>query len=325
MKLTNNHDISLPIAVWLMHDEYDYVKDDRYISATTLLKPLREIVLAHRVDKSTLEMDIMDLVSSSMGTGLHDSIEKAWHVGHKEALRKLGYPERVVQAVTINPTPEQLKEDPNIIPVYIEQRGIREIAGWKVGGKFDIVTEGLLQDFKSTSTYKWVKGGSTEDYKLQGSVYRWIHSDKITEDVIRINFIFTDWMKALAQNPASNYPPHRIMYKDIPLMDISDTEMWVTNKLNNIVKYWNAPQEDIPECTDEELWKSDPQFKYYSDPAKATQPGARSTKNFDDMMEARKFQAEKGKGIIVTVPGEPKKCNYCKAATICKQRERYFA
>lgn len=72
-------------------------------------------------------------------------------------------------------------------------------------GKFDIVTEGLLQDVKSTSTYTWVKGGRDEEHRLQGSMYRWLHDDKITEDVIRINYIFTDWMKALATSQ-ENYP-----------------------------------------------------------------------------------------------------------------------
>lgn len=325
MKITNNHNISLPLAVWLMYDEYDYVKDKKYISATTLLKPLKEIVLAHRVDTKTLSMDLMDLVASSMGTGFHDSVEKAWHKGHKEALSKLGYPQRVVDAVVINPTAEDFAKNPDLIPVYLEQRGTKEIGGWVVGGKFDIVTEGLLHDVKSTSTFKWTKGSGDDDYRKQGSIYRWIHPDKIKEDFIRINFIFTDWSKALVGGEDSKYPPNRVMHKDVDLWSLAQTEQWVANKLSLIDKYWDAPEDKIPECTDEELWKSDPLFKFYTNPEKANQPGARSTRNFENMMEARKFQAEKGgKGIIITIPGEPKKCAYCRAATVCKQRERYF-
>lgn len=323
MKITNEHDISLPLAVWLMHDEYDYVNEEKYLSATTLLKPLKHIVMGHRVDKTKLTMDIMDLVATSMGSGLHGSIEKAWHEGHKIALKKLGYPQRVVDAVTINPTEEDFKNNPDTIPVYIEQRAIKQIGGWKIGGKFDIVTEGLLQDFKSTSTYSWTSGSRNDEHKMQGSIYKWLHDDKITEDFIRINYIFTDWTKALVK-PGSNYPIHRVMHKDIPIMSVKATEEWVLHKLKQIDKYWNAPESEIPECTDEELWKSDPVYKYFSDVEKSKEPGARSTKNFTDLADARKFMAEKGKGTINIVPGEAKRCKYCPVASICKQRERYI-
>lgn len=324
MKITNEHDVSLALAVWLLYDEYDYVDNPKYLSATTLLKPLKQIVMKHRVDFSNESIDVMDFAQASMGTGLHDSIEKAWKLGHKSALKKLGYPERVVNAVVINPTKEDFDKNPDLIPVYIERRGTKNLRGWLIGGKFDIVTEGLLQDFKSTSTYSWVAGSRDDEHKMQGSIYRWIHDDVITEDVIRINYIFTDFVKYMAANNPK-YPARRIMHKDIPLLSYERTEAWLNEKLQLIEKYWDAPESEIPECTDEELWRTEPQFKYFSDPAKVDVPGARSTKNFDDMISARKFMAEKGgKGAIKVVEGQVKRCEYCAVAPICKQRERYF-
>lgn len=324
MKITNEHDVSLALAVWLLYDEYDYVDNPKYLSATTLLKPLKQIVMKHRVDFSNESIDVMDFAQASMGTGLHDSIEKAWKLGHKSALKKLGYPDRVVNAVVINPTKEDFDKNPDLIPVYIERRGTKNLRGWLIGGKFDIVTEGLLQDFKSTSTYSWVAGSRDDEHKMQGSIYRWIHDDVITEDVIRINYIFTDFVKYMAANNPK-YPAHRIMHKDIPLLSYERTEAWLNEKLQLIEKYWDAPESEIPECTDEELWRTEPQFKYFSDPAKVDVPGARSTKNFDDMISARKFMAEKGgKGAIKVVEGQVKRCEYCAVAPICKQRERYF-
>lgn len=324
MKITNEHDVSLALAVWLLHDEYDYVDNPKYLSATTLLKPLKQIVMKHRVDFSNESIDVMDFAQASMGTGLHDSIEKAWKLGHKSALKKLGYPDRVVDAVVINPTKEDFDKNPDLIPVYIERRGTKNLRGWLIGGKFDIVTEGLLQDFKSTSTYSWVAGSRDDEHKMQGSIYRWIHDDVITEDVIRINYIFTDFVKYMAANNPK-YPARRIMHKDIPLLSYERTEAWLNEKLQLIEKYWDAPESEIPECTDEELWRTEPQFKYFSDPTKVDVPGARSTKNFDDMISARKFMAEKGgKGAIKVVEGQVKRCEYCAVAPICKQRERYF-
>jgi hypothetical protein len=87
-----------------------------------------------------------------------------------------------------------------------------------------------------------------------------------------------------------------------------------------VVQYKDAPENQIPECTDAELWVGDPQFKYYADPAKM----ARSTRNFDTLSEARIFQADKGgKGIIKTIPAVPKRCAYCEAFSICSQKEKY--
>ena len=38
-KYTNKNNVSMPLAVWLMHDDYDYDKRDNVISATSLPNP----------------------------------------------------------------------------------------------------------------------------------------------------------------------------------------------------------------------------------------------------------------------------------------------
>lgn len=321
--ITNTGDISLAMAVWLLHNEYDYVDKKNYISATGLMKPIRQIILPSRVPPEARTSDVEDFIPRALGHSLHDSIEKSWVKGYERSLKLLGYPESVIKRVLINPTDEELQAADNPIPIYLEQRSFKEFKGYTIGGKFDFVAEGIVQDFKSTTAYSWVYGGKDEDYRLQGSLYRWLNTDKITEDFMRINFIFTDWQKAQAsQNP--KYPPKRLMYKDIALMSLKETEAWISNKISLIEKYRDAPEEQIPECTDEELWRSDPQYKYYADPNKTS---GRSTKNFTDLAEARKFMANEkgGKGVVITVPGEVKRCSYCDAFPICSQKDAYFS
>lgn len=322
MIITNKGDISLSLAVWLLHDEYDYVNEPNYISATTLLKPLRHIILPGRIPPDEQVMDVADLIPSALGKSLHDSIEKSWTKGYRNSLKMLGYPASMIDRVLINPTAAELaaKQDP--IPIYIEQRAIRKFKGYTIGGKYDMITEGIIQDAKSTSAYTWLYGGKDEDYKLQGSLYRWLNPEKVTEDFMRINFIFTDWQKMLARtNP--NYPQSRLLHKDIALMSLQETENWIARKLDLINRYKNVPEDQIPECTDEELWRSEPKYKYYSDPAKTD---GRSTKNFTDQVEARKFLMNEkgGKGVIITVPGEVNRCNYCNAFPICTQKDKYI-
>lgn len=267
-------------------------------------------------------MDLEDGISRALGHSLHDSIEKAWVKGYKESLKLLGHPQSVIDRVLVNPTPEELAEVKDPIPVYLEQRSHKTVGKWTVGGKFDMVADGIVHDNKSTSAYTWVYGGRDDEHKLQGSLYRWLNPGKILEDFIRINYIFTDWQRAQArQNP--NYPQSRIRYKDIPLLDITETERWVENKLQLVERFMDAPEHELPNCTDEELWMSDPQFKYYADPTKV---GGRSTKNFDNAADARAFQASKGgKGVVITVPGQPKRCDYCEAFSICSQKDKYFS
>lgn len=323
MSITNNSNVPLALAVWLVHDEYDYINEPNYISVTRLMKPLRHLILPSRVpDSVKVPVDVEDLTASAMGKTLHDGVEKAWVKGYKKNLAKLGYPEEAIARVLINPEPEDLK--PDSVPVYLEQRAMRKITvkgvEYTIGGKFDMVAEGIVHDNKSTTAYTWLYGTKDDDYKLQGSLYRWLNPDKITEDFIRICFIFTDWQKAQAkQNP--NYPQKRLLYKDIPLMSLEETEAWIVDKLTKLSVFKDQPEEKLPECTPEELWLSDPLYKYYSDPTKTS---GRSTKNFDSAKEAQAFMIERaGKGVLITVPGTAKRCGYCDAFPICSQKDKY--
>jgi hypothetical protein len=273
-------------------------------------------------------MDLQDLLARKLGNAIHDSIEGSWLRGHARALKLLGYDEETVSRVMINPTDEALAkvrasgEVP--IPVYLEQRAIKQFEGWNIGGKFDMCADGIVQDHKSTGVYTWIKGGRDEDHILQGSLYKWLHPDKITADYMEINYIFTDWSKAMA-NSTPNYPDTRLKTKRLPLMSTDEVEHWVSTRLALFLRYRDLPEEQIPDCTPEELWQSESKFKYYSDAAKAKLPGARSTKNFDSKSEAHAFMASKGGvGVVKEVPGEPKRCGYCDGAPGCKQRERLF-
>lgn len=350
-RIHNSLDIPLVLAVWLVHDEYDYMNVPNYISATSLMKPLRHILLPKRIpiDKRPME-DVADYISRGLGNAIHDSVEKAWTTNHRSNLKKLGYTDATIDRILINPTDQELDafvtrtgNDP--IPVYLEQRMFRQHKGLIIGGKYDNITDGIVNDTKSTSAYSWVFGGRDDDYRLQGSIYNWIDEQglemprgsrgldlsllqpfrpRITEDYIRVNFVFTDWQKMQARsNPG--YPQKRAEYKEIPLLSLEETEFVINEKLRLIDRFKEVPESQLPECTPEELWQSAPSYKYYTDPAKANQPGARSTKNFDDINEARKFQSEKGGvGIIKTIPGEPKRCGFCPAFEICTQKDRYF-
>ncbi len=327
MKITNEFDISLPLAVWLLHDNYDYINDENYISATTLMRSTKQLVLSRRIKSEDRIMDVSEKIAATLGHSIHDSIEQAWknpeHLRY--SMKALGYPEKVYDNIRINPTPEYLQENPDCIPVYIENRAKRQITvrgtTFTVGGKLDMAINGHLFDFKSTSVWTWIKGRKDEDYALQGGLYRWLNEDKITEDHININFVFTDWQRGMTRT--EGYPQQRVQQHLVELLPLDATERYIEGKLSELTRCWDLPESELPECTDKELWRSDPVYKYYTDPEKAKDPTARSSKNFDTLQEANAHRAEKAKGVVVTVPGAVKACGYCPAFEICEQRKRY--
>ena len=349
--ITNNEGVPLVLAVWLVNDEYDYIDHPNYISATSLMKPLRHILLPQRIPPADRKQeDVTDFISRGLGTAIHDSVERAWTSRYRTGLRRLGYPDSVIDRIRINPSDSELDADiaagKEPIPVYLEQRMFREHRGLLIGGKYDNITDGIVNDTKSTSAYTWVFGGKNADYQLQGSIYNWIDKQglempqgsagfniaearsfrpRITEDYMRVNFVFTDWQKMQAK-ANRGYPQKRVEQIEIPLLSLQETQEWIDDKLRLINKFKDVPEADLPECTPEELWQSEPVYKYYSDPLKAHAPGARATKNFADYNDARKYQASKGGvGMIKTVPGEPKRCQYCPAFDACTQKDKYFS
>lgn len=325
MRLTNNHQISLPLAVWLLSDDYDYINDAKYISATSLLKSTRQLVLSRRVVQQDREIDVSDFLASRMGSAIHDSQEKAWRTSGQSAMKKLGYPEAVYSNIVINPEPEEIEANPALIPIWIEKRSFREIAGYRIGGKFDQVIDGRLFDTKTTSVYAYLLGRKDEDYAFQGGIYRWLNEDLIQDDHIYIQFVFTDWQKARARGDA-NYPQVKTLEYPVEMPSLAETEAFILNKISELEKYWDAPDDKIPLCTDKELWRGETVYKYFSDPTKASTPGSRATRNFDgDKAAANAFMAEKGgKGIVKEIAGDVKACSYCPAFNACKQKDQYF-
>jgi hypothetical protein len=323
MNVTNNYNVPLLIAVWLLNDNYDYDNTPKTISASSLIKPLKKYILGKRVNKDMKSIDVADLMASALGGAIHDAIEAVWldETRRNAALTKLGIPEHIQKQMMINPTPEECAANPDGIYLYFEQRARREFEGWNITGKFDQVADGRAQDTKSTGVFSYMKGTKDKDYIEQLSIYKWLNPDKVTDPIGQINFVFTDW-QGFRANQDPNYPEKRFDSKEFQLLNDEQVEALIRKRLTDLVTFMDAPEEDIPECSREDLWMDPPIYKYYSDSTKVTS-GGRATKNFSDPVEANKMLMEKGKGVVITVEGAPKACGYCDAFDICKQKDRY--
>jgi len=320
LEYTNKNNVSLALAVFLMYDNYEYDERPNSISATGLIRPLRQLVLSKQNPALLKTVDIADLVATRMGSAIHKGCEDAWTDPEnvKNALKVLGASEDAIDNIKINPP--YIK--PGETPVYVEQRAEKEILDFIISGKYDLVLDGTLNDYKSTSVWTYIFDSNADSYTKQGSIYKWLNPDKITSDHMNINYIFTDWSAAKARMDTKSYPQIKTLTKQYPLWSTEETENWIMNKIEHYKVLANAPQEGLPECTDEELWATEETFKYYKNPNKLD----RSTKNFKTMDEALVRKSADGDvGIIKTVPGEVKACRYCPVIGICTQAETMLA
>lgn len=318
----NNSNVPLSVAAWLVNDDYDYNDDPSVISVTTLIKPVKQVILGSRAkkDPNALPVDIISLVKSRLGQAVHTAIEKTWadNPNLPTLLKALNLPLKLIKRVLINPKPDEIQSDS--IVVYMEQRLHRKIGPYTVSGKFDICFAGQLEDVKTTTTYTFSSNNKSDDYKLQGSLYRWLDPNMITEDSIRINYIFTDWKPTLVST--SNYPSAPQISVEYPLMNLVETENWIKRRLQLHHDCVDADEADMPECTSAELWRTDPVWKYYN---KSQAEQSRATKNFTDRNEANSHFAAKGfNGELVEVKGEVKACRYCPGFELCTQKNQYI-
>lgn len=316
---SGTQNVPLSVAVFLASDSYDHNPNPNTISATSLLRSTRQVILGNRESEFHAPIDLGSLVASRIGTAIHDGIERAWQTNYRAAMASLGYPKGVIDSIVINPDPNTVTEGQ--IPIYMENRHSKRVGKWVVTGKYDIVIDGRLEDFKTTGVFTAMNNSRHEDFKKQGSIYRWLAPEIITQDTMAIQYLFTDW-SALRARSEANYPKSRHQELLINLDPVHSTERFVFAKLAELEKYWDSPEHELPPCNATELWQSDPVFKYYKNPEKMS----RSTKNYATRQEANKRLSEEGGiGVVIEQAGQAVACKYCSAFSLCTQKDQLIA
>ena len=311
---SNQTNLPTAIAVWLAHDTYD--RAEAGLSATSLLKPVRQVILSQRIPEGEGITDVSGLIKSRIGTAIHDAIERAWISDRlASTLKSLGASDKTVSRVKVNP---ETIEGP-CYHIYLELRSSKDILGVKVTGKFDFIDNGKLIDFKTTSTFAYTSGNKDEDYIMQGSIYRWLNPDIITDEFMDICFIFTDWQKNRYMSDPRNYPSNQIISRSFKLHSAAFVQSYVEERVRTLIRLQDVPEKDLPLCTDKDLWRKPDTFKYYKNPQKQT----KSTANFDNLSDAnRRFLDDGAVGLVKTVKGGVSACLYCSAFTVCTQKDR---
>jgi len=307
------------VAAMLTYNDYDYNDDPTVISVTSLMKPINMVALERFHSGCDKEVDVEALIPSVMGSAMHSLLEVALETTKPEVWKMLGV-------------------KPDKLQILQEQRNVKEVlgTGFKVSGKFDVLYKYFdnpwrLADLKTLSTWGTILSGESKklEYTKQLSMYRWGNQDKEIDDIAEIFYWYTDWSKVKALQDTS-YPQSRVGHFEIALWSVEETDRYIRARLAEISRAINMLKTHGitgVTCTDEDLWRSDPKYKYYKPNKSGKINYTRATKVFDTLEEAQVYMATKGAGVgeIKEFPAEVKRCGYCSVREFCPQYAEFKA
>ena len=223
IKITNNTGISDVMHWFLSQDFYDGEEAKGTLSATTLLDPIRKIILKERY-KDEITEESVDRLWSLYGSAVHAVLERA----EGEIAGK------------------------KVVPI---QRLYAKVFGEIISGKYDLILEDKLYDFKVTSAWSIAYKSKYKDYATQLSIYRWLYWKSKGIELNKkghILAILRDWNKSNLIK--KGYPKTPIVEIKIDLIPFSIIEDQIKNRVVQIQNQRKLEEKDIQECTDSERW-----------------------------------------------------------------------
>lgn len=245
MIITNKY--NLPSAfVKLAQDEHGFT--EKHYSVTTLLQPIREIMLKRRF-YNEIEEDVADRIWAVFGSAVHKVMEEADETGNAEL--KLEYE-------------------------------IRD--GYYLTGICDLYNEETftVEDYKTCSVNKVLKN-DFDDWKKQGLMYVWLLRKRGKYvSKLRFHALMKDWSARDNRFKGEKfYPDHPIWTWEFEITetDMQFIESFIYSKFEEIIKYESS--DDLPLCSMEERWNDGDKYAIKKVGAK------RALKVFDTLTEAQ--------------------------------------
>jgi len=133
-----------------------------------------------------------------------------------------------------------------------------------VSGKFDLIKNNQLHDYKVTSVWTLVFKDKIEEWVKQLSIYRFlyylVHKKKLS-DTAHIVAVLRDWT-ARDLGRIKGYPVSPIVELDLSLLSLENTEILVKEKIEEVKAAEGMSDDELPMCTDEERWYNKKKKKY---------------------------------------------------------------
>lgn len=295
--LTNEYGLPQILYDAMSIKDYDPVGASDY-SATSLISPPR-IVQLNKRHKDEVQEDVLDWWARFKGTAIHSALEKG--------LKPLDDRYIIERKITRFDKPEGATED----------KFRRVVAKLDA---YDKETQ-TLSDHKTTTTF--IHGNEMKDEwinQLNINAY-FLEKDGYSVKNVAINAIYMDWRPTAGRYKDEKYPA-------IPCYEFL-TEAWPMEKREQFYKERLAlhvaaedlSDEDLPECTSEEMWEKAGCFAVYK-------PGAQKATRLCPSREDAELYIQ-AKGLtgykIEDRPGERTRCErYCSCRDFCSQYKKYI-
>jgi DNA-binding Lrp family transcriptional regulator len=220
MLVTNKHNLPQSLVNAVTTERHN---KEGSVSATTLLQGVKQIILTER-HWDEIEDDVSDRVWALFGTAVHKLLEEC---------------------------------NPN---AFTEEKFEVERGPKTVTGQVDLydMEEKTITDYKTASVWK-IKFQNFDDWRRQGLIYSWLLKQEGLE-VKRCRFIamLRDWTKGEAQRNA-DYPQSQVYEYvfDVTEKDLSEIEIFINDKVLQIIENEKKSDDEIAPCTGEERWETE--------------------------------------------------------------------
>ena len=289
MTITNKS--GLPEAIVRAVEYYDKEYKQSYndyeglsISTTTLLNPPIQYWLKQRHGSEIVE-DVSDRIWAMYGNAVHNLLE---------------------QSATEDAITEQ--------SLYYE---IEE--GKRVTGKPDLIENGTIYDYKTTSVWSIIYNSSMESWTNQLNIYKFLaEKNGIETGELKIVAFLRDWNKNKAEQD-SNYPQSKVVVINIAVLPEREVEKMIVDRFYDIVRHEYTKDQELPTCSAKDRWQDDTKYAVMKKGRK------RAVKIHSNFVDADYHCIELGDTHFVeTREGEPKKClGYCSVNQYCKWYQDY--
>ena len=278
MIITNELNLPQAFVQMAQRDEYETANNEYRV--TSLLKGIRETELERR-HSHEIKRDVSDMVWLLFGTATHSILER-----QKEGDRE------------IKETRLKMKMD-----------------GIVLSGQFDLYNEEeeRITDYKTASVWKIIYG-NYEDWRRQLLIYAYMLRDAgFPVKRGRVVAFLKDHNKRDAKVKAG-YPKLPVQPVDFTFSerDFQEIEVWLKEKVAEVKRARELPDDRLPLCTQEERFNSGDKYAVIKKGRKT------ALRVLDSKEEAEQWMASNGGDSIEIRPGEDKKCqDYCAAKEFC--------
>jgi hypothetical protein len=271
MKVTNLSGLPAPLVDAVTNDPY--TKGDSDFSVTELLSPPRISVLRKKHEEEIVE-DASDRIWSLMGQVVHGILERADVGGVSE--RRLS----IKVGTTI------------------------------VSGQVDRYLDGLLQDYKVTTIWKFKNNQVPREFEEQLNCYAEIlRQNGYPVNKLEIVGILRDFSKMEAKRYPDS-PQKQVLVLNVPLWHEDKAKAFLKGRVKAHLDARNA----LPECTEHERWTKPTVYA-------VMKAGRKTAVKLHDTLQFAQNHAASEPGLSVTTrQGESIRCgNYCSVSQFCTQ------